>query len=120
MAERAAATLKFRPTVTFEGPVRTLVSPAVAPDLLAVLGEALSNASRHAEASTVEVVLRAGKDVVLTVADDGKGMPANAVESGLENIRQRADRHDGEFQIESSAGSGTRLRWAVPVRHAAI
>ena len=116
MAERAAATLKFRPTVTFEGPVRTLVSPAVAPDLLAVLGEALSNASRHAEASTVEVVLQAGQDVVLTVVDDGKGMPANAVESGLGNIRQRADRHGGELRIESSAGSGTRLRWAVPVR----
>jgi signal transduction histidine kinase len=118
MAERAASTLKFRPRVTFEGPVRTLVSPRVAPDLLAVLGEALSNASRHAEASTVDVALSAGKEVVLTIADDGKGLPKSLVESGLGNIRQRAERHGGQFRIESSPGTGTRLRWAVPVRNA--
>ena len=116
MAQRAEATLKFRPHVTFQGPVRTLVSPAVAPDLLAVLGEALSNASRHAEATTVDVVLEAGTEVVLTVADDGRGLPENVVESGLGNIRQRAERHGGEFHLVSSPGEGTRLRWAVPVR----
>ena len=61
MVERAESTLKFRPRVTFEGPVRSLVSPAVAPDLLAVLAEALSNVSRHAEASNVEVQACRGK-----------------------------------------------------------
>ncbi len=115
MAQRASATLKFRPTVTFQGPVRTLVSDAVAPDLLAVLGEALSNASRHAEASRVDVLLTAGEEIVLIVADDGKGMPGDAVESGLGNIRQRAERHGGDFTIESSPETGTRLCWSVPL-----
>ena len=50
LVDRAAGTLKFRPTLQFEGPVRTLVGGDVAPDVLAVLGEALSNASRHAGA----------------------------------------------------------------------
>jgi signal transduction histidine kinase len=54
--------------------------------------------------------------VVLTVADDGRGLPENVVESGLGNIRQRAERHGGEFHLVSSPGEGTRLRWAVPVR----
>jgi signal transduction histidine kinase len=116
MAERAAAALKFRPSVTFEGPVRTLVTPEVAPDLLAVLGEALSNVSKHAQASVVEVVVEAGEDIVLMVADDGMGLPEDAVESGLGNIRQRAERHGGSFRVESSPGSGTCLRWTVPVR----
>jgi signal transduction histidine kinase len=120
MAERAESTLKFRPRVTFEGPVRTLVSPTVAPDLLAVLGEALSNATRHAEADAVDVLLAAGDEVVLTVTDDGKGLPKGVVESGLRNIRQRAERHGGTFAVESSPGNGTRLRWAVPVRPSAV
>ena len=51
LVERAAGTLKFRPTLLFEGPVRTLVDGDLAPDLLAVLGEALSNASRHSGAT---------------------------------------------------------------------
>ena len=63
IVDRAAATLKFRPTLRFEGPVRTLVGAHVAPDLLAVLGEALSNASRHADASAVEVVVSAGDQI---------------------------------------------------------
>ena len=61
LVDRAAGTLKFRPTLQFEGPVRTLVGGDLAPDVLAVLGEALSNASRHAEARSVEVLLSAGE-----------------------------------------------------------
>ena len=74
LVDRAAGTLKFRPTLLFEGPVRTLVSGDLAPDVLAVLGEALSNASRHADAHAVDVLLSAGDDVVLRVADDGRGL----------------------------------------------
>ena len=115
MCERAESTLKFRPRLTFEGPVRTLISPAVAPDLLAVLAEALSNVSRHAEASNVDVHLAVGSDVELVVSDDGKGLPEGAVESGLENIRQRAEGHGGRLYLESSSSKGTRLTWTVPV-----
>ena len=50
MVDRAAATLKFRPTLRSRARCGPLVSDDVAPHLLAVLGEALSNASRHAEA----------------------------------------------------------------------
>ena len=53
--DRAAATMKFRPSLRIDGPVRSVVGAHLAPDLLAVLGEALSNASRHADASAVEV-----------------------------------------------------------------
>jgi signal transduction histidine kinase len=115
IAERAEDTLGFGPMVTFLGPVRTLVSPAVAPDLLAVLGEALSNVSRHAEATNVEVQLEAGREIVLTVVDNGKGLPDNVVEGGLGNIRQRAVRHGGSFEVVTAPGDGTRLVWAVPV-----
>jgi len=117
IVDRAAGTLKFRPTLQIEGPLRTLVSDLVAPDLLAVLGESLSNASRHAQASSVHVLVSASGDgVVLRVADDGKGFEDEVAESGLGNMRDRALKHGGEFSILSATGSGTTVTWSVPVR----
>lgn len=114
LVERAASTLKFRPSLRFEGPVRTLVSAELAPDLLAVLAEGLSNASRHAEASAVEVVLEAGERIVLVVRDDGRGMDDSVVESGLANIRTRAEKRGGRLVVDSAPGEGTSLTWDVP------
>ena len=119
LVERASAILKFRPTLEFVGPVRTLVGEHVAPDLLAVLGEALSNVSRHADASSVDVVLSAGAELVLTVTDDGRGLGGRQLESGVEsgvaNMRDRAVRHGGRLELGSPPdGAGTRLTWAVP------
>lgn len=114
MVERAAGTLKFRPSVRFEGPVRTRISATVAPDVLAVLGEALSNAARHAEASSVDVLLAAGEAVRLVVSDDGRGMSDGVVESGLSNMRQRAERLGGRCTVTSEPGAGTTIEWSVP------
>ncbi|MBM7515683.1 GAF domain-containing sensor histidine kinase [Nocardioides nitrophenolicus] len=114
LVDRAAATLKFRPSLSFEGPVRTLVPDEVVPDLLAVLAEGLSNASRHAEATAVEVVLEAGDQVVLTVRDNGRGMSGAVAESGLANIRSRAEQRRGTLTVESAPEGGTALIWSVP------
>ncbi len=116
IVDRAAATLKFQPTLRFEGPVRSVVDALVAPDLLAVLGEALSNTSRHAQASAVEVFVSAGDEVVVRVTDDGKGMDDGVLESGLDNMRQRAVKHGGTFVVHSGSGAGTTVTWAVPAK----
>jgi signal transduction histidine kinase len=114
LVDRAAATLKFRPSLSFEGPVRTLVPDDVVPDLLAVLAEGLSNASRHAEATAVQVVLEAGDQVVLTVRDNGRGMADAVAESGLANIRARAEQRAGSLTVQSGPDAGTALIWSVP------
>lgn len=114
IVERACAHLPQRPTLTFRGPVRTRITPQVAPHLLAVLGEALSNAVRHAGPAAIAVVLTAGDQVELVVSDDGVGMAAGVAESGLRNMRERAERLGGTCVVESAPGSGTVVRWTVP------
>ena len=110
LVERAGATMKLRPTLRFDGPLRTGISAVIAPDLLAVLSEALTNVSRHAQASAVDVLVRVdATDVLLVVTDDGIGMRDGAVESGLGNMRARARKHGGTLTLESGPGTGTKL-----------
>ncbi|QIX26721.1 GAF domain-containing protein [Nocardioides sp. JQ2195] len=114
MVERSSDTLGFRPSLVLEGPVRTRIGARVAPDLLAVLGEALSNAARHAAASAVEVRLAVGDEIRLRVADNGRGLPEGVAESGLLNMRQRAERLGGRCVVTAPPEGGTVLEWTVP------
>lgn len=115
IVNRAAASLKFRPRLSFDGPIRLRTSPELAKDVVAVLGEALSNTARHAQASEVEVSLSAVSDLVLRVRDDGLGVPADAVESGLANMRRRAESHGGRCTVEPATPKGTVVEWSVPL-----
>ena len=115
LVDRAAGSLKIRPTVRFEGPIRLTVGPDVAEDAIAVLREALSNTARHARASRVEVEVVAGEELVLRVRDDGVGVPAGAVESGLANMRQRALARGGRCTITPADPTGTLVEWSVPL-----
>jgi signal transduction histidine kinase len=116
LVERAAATMKLRPRLRLEGPVRTTVPDAVAADLLAVVSEALTNVSRHAHASSVDVRVAVTRDMLeVSVADDGRGMQQGVPESGLRNLRERAARHRGELVVDSEVGSGTTVTWRVPI-----
>jgi signal transduction histidine kinase len=101
------------------------IDPSVAAELAARAGdvvqlarEALSNVTRHAEASTCRVSLyRAGVEAVLEVDDDGRGFdPAEATGTGqgLRNLRDRAEALGGHAEIHSVPGEGTRVRVTLP------
>jgi signal transduction histidine kinase len=107
--------LGFAPSLRFEGPVNSAVTSTTAPHLVAVLGETLTNIARHAAATKAWVVLAAGHDVALTVGDDGGGISAGSAQSGLRNIRDRAEGLGGTCTIESGEGTGTVICWSVPV-----
>lgn len=113
----AAGSLGFRPAVELDGPLDSAVPEPVRPDLTAVLREALSNTVRHAEADRVDVAVRvdAGR-VTVTVTDDGVGCDPAAARGGLVNLRERAERHGGEFEVRRVHPHGTQLCWSVPLR----
>ena len=118
-AEVAAAgsSLGFTPRLQTSGPVETAVGPDLRPHLLAVLRETLSNVSRHARASRAEVALDVGTDVVLTVTDDGIGLPDGGRRSGLQNLAERAETCGGSFEVRRAGpDGGTVAIWRVPAR----
>jgi signal transduction histidine kinase len=111
-----APALGFTPTVRTHGPVDTMVSTTLREQLLPVLREALSNATRHARATQVEVVLVVdGSELGLTVTDNGTGIPIDPVESGLDNARQRARALGGRLQLLDVEPHGLQFHWRVPL-----
>ena len=84
--------------------------------MLAVLREALSNIARHAHATSAQVRLQVGDEVVLTVSDDGRGIAEGARESGLRNMRERAESFGGTCLVRRGPEGGTVVVWRVPVR----
>lgn len=83
--------------------------------LYRVAQEGLTNAVRHAEATCAELTLEDdGSAVVLTVADNGKGLPERRVEGGLRNLRERALSIGAELSVAPRAPHGTVLSLRVP------
>jgi PAS domain S-box-containing protein len=103
-------------TVNLDGPIDSVVSDEIATHLLAVLREALSNITRHAQASSVEIVLKAGSDLMLQVSDNGRGLGPTTRSSGFSNMRERAHALGGTFEVTSEPGIGTRLHWRIPLQ----
>lgn len=114
--EAACDGLGFRPSVTLAGPVDVVVPPAVRPELLAALRELLSNVTRHASASEVEIAVVAdGESVELMVRDDGRGVDNARPRGGLLNLAERARKLGGVFRVEAAEPRGTRVMWQVPL-----
>ncbi|MFJ3175331.1 GAF domain-containing protein [Streptomyces roseus] len=112
----AATTLGHAPRLSMEGLLDTDVPAQIADHVMAVLVELLSNAARHAQATRVGVALRAGSgEVVLTVSDNGKGVPAQGRRSGLRNAADRATELGGGFSFDTPQEGGSHFEWRVPL-----
>lgn len=96
-------------------------TPQQAAELLHITQEALANIQKHASADRVHVELaRTGGRLCLTIDDNGHGFDVFHTASssqghGLRNMQERTRALDGEFEIESEDGKGTRILLSLPV-----
>ncbi|WP_244985559.1 GAF domain-containing sensor histidine kinase [Cellulosimicrobium cellulans] len=125
-AEAATTVLGFAPEVDVEvaaegsGAGVTDGGPSlpaeVADQLVVVLGEALTNVARHAQASRVVVHLAVtAHEARLTVTDDGVGIQPGGRRSGLRNMQARAAALGGSSTATARPDGGTCLEWWVPL-----
>jgi len=92
-----------------------------------VAQEALSNVVRHAQATHTWVDLKFGEQVLLTVTDDGCGIPASSIASassgghlGLTGMRERANLVGGSLEVRAHKPHGTLVRATLPATHAVL
>ncbi|MEU2771907.1 ATP-binding protein [Streptomyces sp. NPDC007162] len=111
---------------TYDGPATPVPLPAATSrQLLSIAAEALENAHRHARATRVDVrVETTATHLLLTIHDDGRGLPANATPETLEDLGRAG--HFGLLgmteraasvgaRIELSADRGTEVRVELPL-----
>jgi signal transduction histidine kinase len=80
-----------------------------------LVAEALTNVVKYAQASYVDVrIRRENGEVRVDVADDGVGGVDVGAGSGLRGLQDRLAAVDGELDIDSPAGGGTRLSARIP------
>jgi signal transduction histidine kinase len=80
-------------------------------NLIMVFKEIYNNILKHSNSRKVEVDINftPGQELLIKVADNGKGFngDANGKGNGLKNIRNRVSRLNGECEIKSQPGEGT-------------
>jgi len=119
LVAEAEPSLGVAPVVHFDGPVDSVVPHDVAEHLLASLREALANVARHAQAHRVDVLIEVGADIVLRVADDGRGLASMAADEhtghGLRNLAERAHTLGGTCTVTDRPDGGVLLEWRAPL-----
>jgi signal transduction histidine kinase/ligand-binding sensor domain-containing protein len=107
--------------VSSQGVARTL-NPEVVDDVARIVGEALFNAARHAQARQVRVLVRYSLGGLrVTIQDDGRGFDVGAPPRaeleghfGLAGMRERARKVGADLILESQPGKGARVVLNVP------
>jgi two-component system sensor histidine kinase DegS len=109
--------------ITVDGAANGRFPASVETAIYRIVAEALTNVSKHARASRVNVRLRQkARTVHCWITDNGIGFtnPATTAKDkhpglGLTGIRQRLDAIGGTFQIESERGRGSQIHISIPL-----
>jgi PAS domain S-box-containing protein len=89
--------------------------------LFRISQECLTNISRHANATKVEITLiEKGENLVLEIKDNGKGITTeqirNPISLGLLGMKERVKNLKGKFHISGAPGKGTKVRVELPMK----
>jgi two-component system NarL family sensor kinase len=119
-ADQAARQGNFRAEVAVDPAATGLRDELV----MSLARELLTNCAKHAQARTVRVTVgRENGNVLLEVADDGRGIDAAAVASapmnghiGLASLTQRVEAVGGSLSLDNAPdGSGTTVLARLPI-----
>ena len=81
-----------------------------------IVSESLTNATKYAAADSVQIrVEPEDGELVVEVADDGRGGADANAGTGLRGLADRIDALGGRFDVDSPAGAGTRVRAVLPL-----
>jgi signal transduction histidine kinase len=117
LAEELTPTLGSRPEVRFEGAVDNSIPQHIGDHVLAIVREGLANAGKHSGATHFVIEIGVGDQLSVEVTDNGRGidLPLSQSGLGLTNMRDRAEKLGGTFEVLPAVGGGTRLVWRVPL-----
>lgn len=84
------------------------MSSEVRRDFYLVFKEAVHNLAKYATADNVDITIeKQGKDIILSVQDDGTGFDAENVRkgNGIKNMKMRTEKHNGHFEVIAEKGT---------------
>jgi len=89
--------------------------------LFRAVQECLANTRDHAQATQVKVLVDIGQDEVrCSIEDNGRGFDTDILDTdelqnrALDRLRRQIQQLDGEIEIDSKAGEGTRIAISLP------
>ncbi len=92
--------------------VKKEIAPDIKLHLIRIIQEAITNITKHASASSIEINLKSALEYCyLSVVDDGIGFSCQSIQPGLglQNIELRTQVLGGKFKIKNIHNKGTRL-----------
>lgn len=96
--------------------------PSIELQIVRIIQESLTNVRKHARAATVRVAVeRSDGQLVVSIRDDGAGFNPEATARGefprfgLTTMRERASSIRGSLAVHSAPGSGTTVRFTMPL-----
>jgi signal transduction histidine kinase/Tfp pilus assembly protein PilF len=111
-ANLAAQNIKFQFTVDKALEKDEVLTSVKGMNIYRIIQEAINNALKYAEASSIEVDIRK-KDaqLIIVIKDNGKGFDEAIVElgNGIQNMKKRAHEINGELKLISKENKGTTI-----------
>lgn len=102
-------------SVTVDAQLGRRPAPVIESAAYFVVAESLTNVAKHAPKARATVTIRLdGDELDVVVADDGPGGADLATGSGLDGLRRRVAALDGDLEIASPPGEGTRIEVRLP------
>lgn len=106
--------------LSIDGDLR--MAPTIELQIVRIIQESLTNVRKHARATKAQVnVHRDDGRILVSISDDGLGFNPEATargefpKFGLTTMRERASSIHGSLDIDSTPGSGTTVRFTMPV-----